>query len=315
MQLYINPFMLEGLYGGDPRPVLKLLALADGRGIDGVVLPEHILMHPDELHTYPYNAKELINDSSPDDAEETRFFDERTPFFEVTTYLAAIAAVTEHVTLSSSVMLSALRPATVLAKQLVTLDHLSGGRIEIGVGAGWLQCDYDAQGLPFKTRLGRMVETAEACREIWTSSPASYHGKLINFDKVYSFPMPIRVGGIPQWFGIGASEVSIERLARAADGWLPLQVPLDLVRATLPKIRARMTEFGRDPSRFGVRLQMTPVEVNGVPDIDATLATIPTLLATGATVVEIVAINFCASPGEFEPFIEKCLAAKERYSS
>jgi probable F420-dependent oxidoreductase len=304
VRIILNPFMLEAFYGGDPRPVLKLLALADSKGVDGVVLPEHILMSPDDLDDYPYAGQ----------SAKGRMFDETTPFFEATTYLGAVAAVTERMTLSTAIMISPLRTASVLAKQLTTLDHLSGGRIQIGVGVGWLKIDYEAEGLPFGRRFGRLVEIAEACRAIWTTVPASYHGEHVNFDDVYSFPLPVQKDGIPQWFGLGASERNIERMARAADGWAPLQVPWDVVGETLITIKKRMVELGRDPSKFGLRLQVIPVVEDGVVDLDATLATIPTLLAAGATDIEIAALNYCASPADFEPFIDKCLAARDLYS-
>lgn len=304
MRLYVNPFLLELWFGGNPRPVLELLTLADQKGIDGVVLPEHILMNPDELDDYPYAEQ----------SSKGRMFDETTPFFEATTHLAAVAAVTERMKLSTGIMLSPLRNATVLAKQLTTIDHLSAGRVEIGVGVGWQRIDYEAEGTPLQGRFGRMVEIAEACREIWTNVPASYHGKHVNFDNVYSFPLPVQSGGIPQWFGLGASPRSVERMARAADGWAPLQVGWDVVAETVPKIKERMAQLGRDPSAFGVRLQVIPVVNDGVVDLDATLATIPTLLAAGATVIEVAALNYCSSPDEFEPFIDKCIAAKQRYS-
>jgi probable F420-dependent oxidoreductase len=305
MRIILNPFMLEAWYGGDPRPVLKLLTLADRKGIDGIVLPEHILINPDDLDDYPYAGQ----------SAKGRPFDERTPFFEATTYLAAAAAVTERLTLSTAIMISPLRTATLLAKQLTTLDHLSGGRLQIGVGVGWLKIDYEAEGLPFNRRFGRLVEIAEACRVLWTTVPASYHGEHVNFDDVYSFPLPVQEGGIPQWFGVGASERNVERMARAADGWAPLQVPWDVVRETQEKIKARMAELGRDPSKFGLRLQVIPVVNDGVVDLEATLATIPTLLDAGATDIEIAALNYVTSPDGFEEFLDKCIEARDKYSA
>src|SRR5690625_4631893 len=143
-------------------------------------------------------------------------------------------------TLSTAVLLAPLRTATLLAKQLSTLDHLSGGRVQIGYGTGWAKIDYEAEGLPFDQRHGRMVEIAEACKQIWTTVPASYHGKHVNFDNIYSFPLPVQKGGIPQLFGLGPSDRNVERIARAANGWCPLLVDPDVVQKTVDKIRARM---------------------------------------------------------------------------
>lgn len=212
-------------------------------------------------------------------------------------------------------MLSPLRTSTLLAKQLATLDRLSGGRIEIGVGVGWQRLEYDAEGLAWDGRFGRMVEIAKACKVLWTQAPASFHGKHVNFDNVYSLPFPIQKGGIPQWFGIGPSDRNIERIAAVADGWAALGVPLDVVRSSLGKIKKRMVELGRDPNKLGVRLHLTPVYIDGRPDLDATLATIPKLLEAGATDMDILVVAFCSKPEEYEPFLDKCLAAKARYQS
>lgn len=304
MRIVLNPFMLDFWFDGKHKPLLELVALADRKGFDGVVMPEHILVNPDDLDKYPY-----ANQSA-----KGRPFDEYTPFYEAPTYLAAIAAVTENITLSTAIMLAPLRTATLLAKQLATLDHLSDGRVQIGYGVGWLEIDYSAEGLPWNKRFGRMVEIAEACKEIWTNAPASYHGEHVNFDDIYALPFPVQEGGIPQWFGVGPSERNIERMARVADGWCPLQVPWDVVAETVPKIKSRMVELGRDPNKFGVRLQVIPVVNDGKVDLDATLATIPTLLEAGATDIEIAVLNYCSGPDEFEDFVDKCIEARDHYT-
>lgn len=304
MKICLNPFMLEMFYGGRPRPVIDLIELADERGFDAVVLPEHVLMDPTRLDDYPYDKQ----------SAEGRWFDEMTPFFEATTSLAAIASRTTNIKLQTGVMLAPLRNASLLAKTLSTLDHISEGRVEIGYGVGWLELDYTAEGIPFEGRFGRMTEIAEACNEIWTKAPASYHGRHVNFDNVYSLPFPVQSGGIPQWFGVGPSERNIERMARVADGWCPLQVPWDVVGETLPKIHRAMERHGRDPGTFGLRLQVIPEIRDGEVDLSATLATIPPLLDIGATHIEIAALNYIKSVDEFPDFVDACLEARAQNS-
>jgi probable F420-dependent oxidoreductase len=298
-------------YQRDPRPVLQHLAEAERRGFDGVMLPEHIVMNPEELDEYQYKDSASYQD---DGVETDLMFSERTPFLEPIAYLAAIAAVTSRVTLSTNVLLSPLRPATLLAKQLATLDQLSGGRVQIGYGVGWVKLDYAAQGLSWERRYGRMVEIAEACKAIWTTAPASFHGEHVNFDGVFSFPQPVQPGGVPQIFGIGHSERNLERIARVADGWCPLLLTPDEVKVDVEKIKARMVELGRDPSNFIVRLHANPVKKNGKASLDATLATIPALLEAGATDVSVSAMDFCDSPDEFEGFVDECVSAKRHNS-
>ncbi|CAN5221362.1 TIGR03619 family F420-dependent LLM class oxidoreductase [soil metagenome] len=304
MKICLNPFMLETFYGGRPRPVIDLIAMADQKGFDAVVLPEHILMDPNTLDDYPYDGQ----------SAEGRWFDEMTPFFEATTSLAAIASRTENIKLQTGIMLATLRNASVLAKTLTTLDHISEGRVEIGYGVGWLELDYTAEGIPFKGRFGRLVEIAEACQQIWTNAPASYHGEHVNFDGVYSLPFPVQREGIPQWFGIGPSDRNIARMAKAANGWCPLQVPWDVVGETVPKIKQQMEDLGRDPETFGLRLQVIPEIRGGAVDLEATLDTIPTLLEAGATHIEVAALNYVTKPDEFPDFLDACLAARDKNS-
>jgi probable F420-dependent oxidoreductase len=303
MKISINPFRTERWFDDDPRCLTDLVRLADRKGIDAVDLTEHILMSADGPDQYPYKDPNM----------REQLFDARTPFFETLIQLAAFASITEQIRLSVGVLLSPLRTATLLAKQLATLDRLSGGRVDLGVGVGWQRLEYDAEGLPWEGRFGRMTEIAKACKVLWTQAPASFHGKHVNFDNVYSLPFPVQEGGIPQWFGIAPSDLNIERMAEVADGWSPLGVPLEVVVGAMRKIKARMAELGRDPRKFSLRLYPTPVYTDEGPDLDATLATFPQLLDAGATHISILVVTFCSKPEHFEPFLDKYLAAKLRY--
>ena len=305
MKISINPFRTEAWFGESPRPVLDLLAQADEKGIDAVSLPEHILMGANDLDKYPYAPASTAG----------KLFDQFTPFHETVVYLAAIAAVTKRMRLSTGVMLTPLRTATLLAKQLVTLDHISGGRVEIGIGVGWQRLEYDAEGIDWDNRFGRMMEIAQACKALWTQAPASFHGKHVNFDGVYSIPHPIQKDGIPQWFGVAPTERNIERMAQAADGWVPLLTPLDVVVETMAKIKRRMAELGRDPERFALRLNPEPAfDANGKPDLDGAIAQIPRLLDAGATDIDFLVVGYCAGPQDYERFIDKILEGKAKYS-
>lgn len=303
MKISINPFRTERWFNEDPRALVELVGVADRKGIDSVDLSEHILMGEDGPEQYPYKDPKM----------RQKLLDVRTPFFDTLIQLAAFASVTKRIRLSVGVLLSPLRTTTLLAKQLATLDQLSGGRVDIGVGVGWQRHEYDAEGLPWEGRFGRMTEMAKACKILWSQAPASFHGKYVNFDKVYSLPFPVQPGGIPQWFGVAPTDRNIERMAEVADGWAPLAVPLDAVVSGMRKIKARMTELGRDTGKFSLRLYPTPVYTAAGADLDATLATIPQLLDAGATHISMLVVTFCSKPEHFEPFLDKCLAAKERY--
>ena len=144
------------------------------------------------------------------------------PWFEPLTVLAVLAGVTERIRLSSGIVIAPLRPAVLLAKQIATLDVMSRGRVSIGLGVGWQKEEYDAAGIPWEGRNTRFFEQIEVCRLLWSEAPAAFHGKTVNFDKIYSYPRPVQAR-VPIWLGIAPTERNIERMAKVADGWIPME--------------------------------------------------------------------------------------------
>src|SRR5690606_4625830 len=120
MNLSINPFLMENWFGGDLLPVLDLIAFADRKGIDAVSLPEHIVMGTRDLDQYPY---------APNAEVRTAMFTERTHFPEPIVLLTMIGSMTQRMCLSTGILMAALRPAALLAKQIATLDVLTRGRV------------------------------------------------------------------------------------------------------------------------------------------------------------------------------------------
>ncbi|MEO3826819.1 LLM class flavin-dependent oxidoreductase [Actinomadura sp. B10D3] len=137
--------------------------------------------------------------------------------------LAAVAQATERITLGTAVLLPALRHPILLAHQLATLDRLSGGRVIAGMGAGFpipvTEAQFAAIGVGFRGRVGRMEESIEAMRRLWTGDAVSYQGRHFAFSDVRIVPPPVRPGGPPIW--LAGSGPSLPRVARLADGWLP----------------------------------------------------------------------------------------------
>jgi alkanesulfonate monooxygenase SsuD/methylene tetrahydromethanopterin reductase-like flavin-dependent oxidoreductase (luciferase family) len=140
------------------------------------------------------------------------------------------------------------------AKTIMTIDRLTGGRLMVGTGVGWNQEQFrNASSLPWKRRFTAMKETVAALRRLWTDELPEFHGELVDFDPVWCNPKPIQPGGPPILFG-AMGPVGLRHTAEWADGWMPLDLHLEDVGASVAAMRQRVSEAGRDPGRFDVTL-------------------------------------------------------------
>lgn len=135
--------------------------------------------------------------------------------------LATAAAVTTTLRVGTGVCLVAQHDPIVLAKQVATLDHVSGGRVLLGVGAGWNREEMRHHGVDPDTRFGRMREHVEAMRAIWTEDEASYAGRHVSFERIWSWPKPVQPGGPPVLVG-GSGPKVFDRVLAYGDGWTPI---------------------------------------------------------------------------------------------
>lgn len=282
----VGLFGLEGLVGGDLKALAELVAIADRAGIDQLDISEHVVMG-NHVGKYPYGDFPL-----PPEA----------PWPDALTVLTACAMRTDRVRLSTGVLLSPLRHAAALAKQLATIDQLSGGRLEIGIGTGWQREEYAACNVPFEGRFGFLHEQVAVMKTLWRDSPASFQGRHHDFSEIYCQPQPMQPNGIPIWYGMAATDRNVERIAELADGWAPLLEEPDRVAEGLAKIRAAMARRGREVDDFPVRLVLSPVFENGMPNLEATLARIPAFRDAGVTMFEIAAIAFVYRAEDFGAF-------------
>ena len=287
---------LPRLFGDDLTGVVELARAADAAGIDQLVLPDHLAIGP---HTdrYPYGRW-----PGPDDA----------PWLEPLTTLAAMASVTRRIRLGTGVLVAPLRPALLLAKTAATLDVLSRGRLDLGVGTGWQREEFAASGVPFRGRTTRMDDVLRACRILWRDAPASFVSETVSFDDLLCLPRPVQPGGPPIWIGGAATDGNLARLAEYGSGWMPIGLDEATFREGLARARAAFEAGGRDPAALGVRATLVPVRGrDGRVDREASLAGLPRLRETGATIASVALPAFIGDASEAPAFLAR-LARAER---
>ena len=178
------------------------------------------------------------------------------PWLEQLTTTAYIAALTKKLRFVLSVMVVPHRPAVLTAKILATIDHLSKGRLTLGIGVGWCREEFQAIGAaPFDDRGHVTDELMVACQELWSTETPRFDGKDVNFDDVVFTPKPVQQP-IPIWVG-GESALALRRTARYADGWYPVATNPQFPMNTVPTFRQGLERFhgfcqrgGRDPKEI-----------------------------------------------------------------
>jgi probable F420-dependent oxidoreductase len=204
---------------------------AEERGFHSMLVPEHTHIPTSRRTPAPIGGPEL-----PD--QYKRILD---PFVT----LAAAAAVTSHLRLGTGVSLVAQHDPIVLAKQVATLDLLSGGRVILGVGFGWNREEMENHGVAFRQRRAVVRETVLAMEELWAKERASFDGEFVRFEESWLWPKPLQKPRPPILIGGMAGPKLFRHIAEYADGWIP--VGGRSVAAALPELRRAMEEAGRDP--------------------------------------------------------------------
>lgn len=226
MELGIVTFLTD--YGISP---VDLGRAAEERGFDALFVTEHT--HIPTSRVSPWPGGPVLPD---------RYSHTYDPFVALT----AVAVVTSRIALGTAVSLVAQHDPIVLAKTVASLDHLSGGRFELGVGPGWNVEEMAHHGVDPGRRTATMLEHVAAMREIWTTDEAEFHGRFVEFSPIWSWPKPVRVP--PVLIGGGGPTV-LDRVLAHGDGWIPLRVPLsglDAFAARIAELQQRAADAKRD---------------------------------------------------------------------
>ena len=233
MEIGVHMFLAS-----DSADVAVCAQKAESLGFKAFWLPEHSIL---PVHTTsPFEP-------SPDGSIPEMMYDIGDPLIG----LARASGVTQTIKLGTSVTLVPEHNPLIQAKQVATLDHISNGRVIVGIGAGWLKEETEIMGGNFEHRWGQTREAVLAMKELWTKEEAEFHGKFYDFPPVRCAPKPVQKPHPPVYLGGLASNV-FKRVVAWGDGWMPIRVSPEQVR----KGRATLDELaiaaGRDPKSVKV---------------------------------------------------------------
>jgi probable F420-dependent oxidoreductase len=162
---------------------------------------------------------------------------------------AYLATLTERLRFIFSVLVVPYRPPIQLAKQLSTLDVVSGGRLTVGVGVGWLKGEFRTLDIPFAERADRTDEWLRAMKVLWTDKHPVFHGRWTNFENVIFEPRCVQRPHVPLWLG-GGGPRSLRRAVELGDGWIPMVGSVQELKRGVAWIREELAARGRDPAKF-----------------------------------------------------------------
>lgn len=205
--------------------------LVEAAGFTSVWVPEHVLFFPNYTSRYPY-ADDGKVPGSPDGVLD--------PFSALT----FVAAHTSRLRLGTGICLVPQRNPVYTAKMVADLDYLSGGRVDFGIGIGWLEEEFEALGADFKTRAARCNEYMAAMKALWTTAPASFAGDTVHLDAVHFNPKPVQQPHPPIFVG-GESDPALRRVAQLADGWYGFDLAAENIPALIERLESHLGDAGR----------------------------------------------------------------------
>lgn len=219
----------------DPVQAIELLQAGEEAGFESAWTVEHTVVPAGYQSTYPYSPNGRMG--ARDDLAIP----------DPLIWLSYVAAATTRIRLATGILILPQHNPVIAAKQVATLDCLSGGRMLLGIGVGWLKEEFDTIGVPFAERGARTDEYIAVMRALWSMEMPGFHGAYFNFDRAYCLPQPPN-GSVPIIVG-GHSKAAARRAGRLGDGFFPARgAPADLI--ALARQSAR--ESGRDPGAIEI---------------------------------------------------------------
>ncbi|MDX3660951.1 TIGR03619 family F420-dependent LLM class oxidoreductase [Streptomyces sp. ID05-26A] len=276
----------------DPALTLRVAAEAEAMGFDSLWVGDRLL-----LPTAPRDRYVSRDGVIPPEYEN---------FLDPLTLLAAVAATTSRARLGTSTLNALWQPPALLARTVATLDQVSGGRIDLGIGVGWSRDEYQAVGVPWEGRGARLEETLDVLDAFWSGDVVRHEGPLWTVPESVVKAKPVRR---PPVLLAGLVPAAFTRIARRADGWLAVGLPLPMLTATIASMRKQASAFGRDPDLLRCPLRINPhitaekADPAHVPHT-GTIGQVADYVRTVDGVVDEVFADFQQTAGSVEEYLE-----------
>lgn len=223
---------------GDPSVAVQVAQAAEGAGFESVWTGEHIVLPDPMLPDFPMPSE--------------------TPLLDTIVALTWVAAHTTRLRVASGIILVPPRNPVILAKELASVDVVCGGRLIIGVGAGWLEAEFEALGVSMQERGKRMDDALAAMRALWTMAHPEHHGPTVSFSNICSCPRPAQRPA-PPIVVAGHSRAAMRRAVMMGNGWYGFALTLEETRQHIAELQRLSEQYGR-PSELGdLEISVTPV--------------------------------------------------------
>jgi probable F420-dependent oxidoreductase len=237
-----------------PNGFVDLTRAAEELGFESVWMSDH-LVFPVDPGASPYPGASA--DSPGEVVRKTPSLWDR-PLFDTTAFLCFLAGRTSRIRLGTYVYVLGIRHPFVAARAFQTLDYVSGGRAEVGVGAGWMDSEFAAAGVDFRSRGRRLDECIEVCRRLWSEPQVAHDGEFYRFGPVGFEPKPsaairIHVGG--------ESPAALRRVARRGGGWIAMENTVEALRGKLERLDIELAAAGRSRSELEISMVAAPADL------------------------------------------------------
>ena len=234
----------------DPAQAIELVQAGEEAGFESAWTVDHVVVPEGYESAYPYSDSGRMADGVND-----------IPLPDPLIFMSFLASVTSRIRLATGILILPQRNPVVTAKQVATLDHLSRGRILLGIGVGWLEEEFNAIGTPFADRGRRTDEYVAAMRELWSSKSPTFDGEFVRFKDAHCRPQPVH-GSVPVIVG-GHSQAAARRAGRLGDGFFPAR---GASAALFDLVRQSAEESGRDPAAIELTVSL-PDDLEQIPEL------------------------------------------------